>query len=229
MIFPTKGYHILIIDNSEKITLFLQRQLLPPHYIISRLSCPLQTLEFLKIVHFHIIILKLSEDNASSYELAQKIQSLAPQQNFIFLFKNYNPSNIENIFLKSNISIKTIVSVHNLITAIHTILPCYTQTLLKQPLTTAFCEFFFCSSSNTLKKQAQYIHLTETERNILIYLLQHKNQQVLKEDLTPFIKKYHPLSRSVDIHTSRLRHKLQCAFHKNHIINIRSRGYILQT
>lgn len=72
------------------------------------------------------------------------------------------------------------------------------------------------------------INLTGTEFDLLINLLRHKGEVVSKEWLSQTVlqREQQPFDRSIDVHISRLRKKLQ-PYHDEPIKAVRGRGYQL--
>ena len=78
-----------------------------------------------------------------------------------------------------------------------------------------------------LKKNENIIHLTEGENNLLLKLIEKKNQIVLREELAN--KEFDETElRKVDVQITRLRQKIEInPKHPQYIKTIRGKGYRL--
>ena len=93
--------------------------------------------------------------------------------------------------------------------------------------TVVFGEFIFDLSTMQLKKNSKSIYLTEGENELLLKLINKKNQIVLREELAESNIDEDEL-RKVDVQVTRLRHKIEDNPKQPHYIKtIRGKGYKL--
>lgn len=92
----------------------------------------------------------------------------------------------------------------------------------------SFGSFEFDLQSGNLNQGDEQIHLTNTEKKLLTYLIAHKGQTVNRESLKKIFDEVH--SRSIDAQVARLRSKIE-ADSKNPIYlqSVRGIGYVFWT
>ncbi len=90
-----------------------------------------------------------------------------------------------------------------------------------------FGDFSFNFSKKSLQKNTQFIHLTDSEKNILDILCRNNNKPISREDLARQCGDLDP--RSIDVQITRLRKKVEENPKQPRFIQtIRNQGYILQ-
>lgn len=89
-----------------------------------------------------------------------------------------------------------------------------------------FGDFIFNFSDLRLKKDEEFIHITESEAKILTILCQHKGNVVLREKLSEMCGNID--ERSIDVQITRLRRKIESNPKQPHYLHtVRNRGYVL--
>ena len=90
-----------------------------------------------------------------------------------------------------------------------------------------FGKYMFDNKTQTLKKNENEIYLTEGENDLLLKLINKRNEIVLREELTDSDYDESEL-RKVDVQITRLRHKIEENPKQPHFIKtIRGKGYKL--
>ena len=90
-----------------------------------------------------------------------------------------------------------------------------------------FGDFSFNFSKKSLQKNTQFIHLTDSEKNILDILCRNSNKPISRDDLAKKCGDLDP--RSIDVQITRLRKKIEENPKRPQFVQtIRNQGYILQ-
>ena len=90
-----------------------------------------------------------------------------------------------------------------------------------------FGDFSFNFSKKSLQKNTQFIHLTDSEKNILDILCRNSNKPISRDDLAKQCGDLDP--RSIDVQITRLRKKIEENPKQPQFVQtIRNQGYILQ-
>ena len=101
------------------------------------------------------------------------------------------------------------------------------QTVNNKKLNISFGEYIFNTINLELRKNNEIVYLTESENNLMLKLIEKKNDIVLREELTDSEYDESEL-RKVDVRITRLRQKIESnAKQPQFIKTIRGKGYKL--
>lgn len=97
----------------------------------------------------------------------------------------------------------------------------------KAPEIYKFGDFSFNFNKKSLQKNTQFIHLTDSEKNILDILCRNSNKHLTREELAKKCGDLDP--RSIDVQITRLRKKVEDnPKQPQYIQTVRNQGYILR-
>ena len=217
---------ILIIDDDKRLRELLEKYLSKKKYKVYLCDDFLSAKEILEYFTFNLIIVDRMMPSGDGIDLIKIIKqkydipiilltAMGEVKNKIeglrigaddYLSKPFDP---EELFLR----IKKLLSLYNISTQKH-------KSII-------FGNFNFNIDTGILTKDNKIIYLTEGENNLLIKLIDKKNDIVLREDSA--VKDYDESElRKVDVQVTRLRQKLELnPKQPNFIKTVRGKGYKL--
>jgi len=218
--------NILIVDDDKRL-----RELLKDYLVEKNLKIYLsedynEAKEILSLVFFDLIILDRMMPSGDGIELIDYIKQLSNTPVVMLTAMGEDKDKIDGLKIGADDYLSKPFEPEELFLRIKRLLDLF-ENLKNRKIKITFGEFIFDTSIFRLQKNDKLIYLTESESNLLLKLINKRNDIVLREELAEQEFDETEL-RKVDVQVTRLRQKIEInAKQPQFIKTIRGKGYKL--
>ncbi len=218
--------NILIVDDDKRLRELLKDYLTEKNFKIYQSEDYDEAREVLSIAIFDLIILDRMMPNGDGIELIEHIKKFSNTPVIMLTAMGESKDKIDGLKTGADDYLSKPFEPEELFLRIKNLLNLF-ENLKNQKIKISFGEFIFDTSDFKLQKNDKLIYLTEGENNLLLKLINKRNDIVLREELADQEFDETEL-RKVDVQITRLRQKIEInAKQPQFIKTIRGKGYKL--
>ena len=218
--------NILIVDDDKRLRELLKDYLTEKNLKIYLSEDYEEAKDILSVAIFDLIILDRMMPSGDGIKLIDHIKQFSNTPVIMLTAMGENKDKVDGLKLGADDYLSKPFEPEELFLRITKLLYLF-ENLKNKKVKISFGEFTFDTSNFKLQKNDELIYLTEGENNLLIKLINKKNDIVLREELAEQEFDETEL-RKVDVQITRLRHKIEInAKQPQFIKTIRGKGYKL--
>ncbi len=218
--------NILIIDDDKRLRELLKDYLSEKNFDVYLSEDFIEAKEILSFVFFDLIILDRMMPSGDGIDLIEFIKENSNSPVIMLTALGEDKNKIEGLKIGADDYISKPFEPEELYLRIIKLLKLYESFLIKD-IKIAFGNFTYDISTLELKKNNELVYLTESENDLMIRLIDKRNDIVLREELADQEFDESEL-RKVDVRVTRLRQKIEKnAKQPQFIKTIRGKGYKL--
>ena len=218
--------NILIIDDDKRLRELLKDYLTEKKFEIFLCEDFLEAKEILSFIFFDLIILDRMMPSGDGIDLIEGIKKKSNSPIILLTAMDESQNKIDGLKIGADDYLSKPFEPEELYLRIRKLLNLY-NFLSKDNVKITFGDFIFDLSSLELRKNNSLIYLTGGENELLVKLIDKKNDIVLREELADQEFDESEL-RKVDVRVTRLRQKIEKnAKQPQYIKTIRGKGYKL--
>lgn len=210
---------ILVVDDDIALCNLLQEVLEDEGYDVDCVHCGESALEFIQTHSIDLVLLDVMLPKLDGYQVARRICQRFATPILMLTALGDEASMLDGLQAGADHFIAKPFNVPELLARITAILRRVGLERQRQS---------YVGATEDLSEQFSRLPLTETESELLQYLIKNMDVVVSKSDLQINIlkKELCPFDRNLDMHISNIRRKLlQSGLSKQHIKTVRGRGY----
>ncbi|GLR73931.1 response regulator transcription factor [Aliivibrio sifiae] len=210
---------ILVVDDDIELCNLLQEVLQDEGYDVDCVHCGESALEFIQSHSVDLVLLDVMLPKLDGYQVARRICQRFATPILMLTALGDEASMLDGLQAGADHFIAKPFNVPELLVRITAILRRVGLERQRQS---------YVGAAEDLSEQFLRLPLTETESELLQYLIKNMDVVVSKSDLQVNIlkKELCPFDRNLDMHISNIRRKLlQSGLSKQHIKTVRGRGY----
>ena len=217
---------ILLVDDDQRLRSLLKDYLNKKNYKVYTSQDFSEAKEILNFFIFDLIILDRMMPSGDGINLINHIKDAAQTPIIMLTAMGENNNRIEGLKTGADDYLSKPFEPEELFLRIVKLLNLF-ENLKKKKMKISFGEFIYDTSIFKLQRNDKLIYLTEGENNLLIKLINKRNDIVLREELADQEFDETEL-RKVDVQVTRLRQKIETnAKQPQFIKTIRGKGYKL--
>ena len=218
--------NILIVDDDKRLRELLKDYLTEKNLEIYLSEDYEEAKDILSVAIFDLIILDRMMPSGDGIKLIDHIKQFSNTPVIMLTAMGENKDKVDGLKIGADDYLSKPFEPEELFLRITKLLYLF-ENLKNKRVKISFGEFTFDTSNFKLQKNDELIYLTEGENNLLIKLINKKNDIVLREELAEQEFDETEL-RKVDVQITRLRHKIEInAKQPQFIKTIRGKGYKL--
>ena len=218
--------NILIIDDDKRLRELLKDYLTEKKFKIYQSEDYDEATEILSIAIFDLVILDRMMPSGDGIELIEHIKKFSNTPVIMLTAMGGDKDKIDGLKIGADDYLSKPFEPEELFLRIKKLLNLF-ENLKNEKIKISFGEFTFDTSDYKLQKNDKLIYLTEGENNLLVKLINKRNDIVLREELVDQEFDETELRR-VDVQVTRLRQKIEInAKQPQFIKTIRGKGYKL--
>ena len=218
--------NILIVDDDKRLRELLKDYLTEKNLEIYLSEDYEEAKNILSVAIFDLIILDRMMPSGDGIKLIDHIKQFSNTPVIMLTAMGENKDKVDGLKIGADDYLSKPFEPEELFLRITKLLYLF-ENLKNKRVKISFGEFTFDTSNFKLQKNDELIYLTEGENNLLIKLINKKNDIVLREELAEQEFDETEL-RKVDVQITRLRHKIEInAKQPQFIKTIRGKGYKL--
>ncbi len=218
--------NILIVDDDKRLRELLKDYLSEKSLHIYLSEDLIDAKEILTFIVFDLIILDRMMPSGDGIELIKFIKKNSSTPIIMLTAMGDDQNKIEGLKIGADDYLSKPFEPEELFLRITNLLNLYNN-IKDKKIRVSFGDFVFNTSNLELQKNNKLIYLTEGENNLLLKLIEKRNDIVLREELANQEFDETEL-RKVDVQITRLRQKIENnAKQPQHIKTIRGKGYKL--
>jgi len=218
--------NILIVDDDKRLRELLKDYLTEKNFKIYQSEDYDEATEILSIAIFDLIILDRMMPSGDGIELIEQIKKFSSTPVIMLTAMGEDKDKIDGLKIGADDYLSKPFEPEELFLRIKKLLNLF-ENLKNEKIIISFGEFTFDTSNYKLQKNDKLIYLTEGENNLLVKLINKRNDIVLREELADQEFDETELRR-VDVQVTRLRQKIETnAKQPQFIKTIRGKGYKL--
>ena len=218
--------NILIVDDDKRLRELLKDYLTEKNLKIYLSEDYDEAKEILSFVLFDLIILDRMMPSGDGIDLIEFIKQISNTPVIMLTAMGEDKDKINGLKTGADDYLSKPFEPEELFLRINNLLDLF-ENLKNKKIKISFGEFIFDTSNFRLQKNEKLIYLTESENNLLVKLINKRNDIVLREELADQEFDETEL-RKVDVQVTRLRHKIEInAKQPQFIKTIRGKGYKL--
>ena len=218
--------NILIVDDDKRLRELLKDYLTEKNLEIYLSEDYEEAKDILSVAIFDLIILDRMMPSGDGIKLIDHIKQFSNTPVIMLTAMAENNDKVDGLKIGADDYLSKPFEPEELFLRITKLLYLF-ENLKNKKVKISFGEFTFDTSNFKLQKNDELIYLTEGENNLLIKLINKKNDIVLREELAEQEFDETEL-RKVDVQITRLRHKIEInAKQPQFIKTIRGKGYKL--
>ena len=217
---------ILIVDDDKRLRELIKDYLSDKKLEVFLCEDFLDAKEILTLISFDLIILDRMMPSGDGIDLIKVIKSNSNTPVIMLTAMSEDKNRIEGLKIGADDYLNKPFEPEELYLRIQNLLNFYENNESDNNLI-KFGNFVFNISNSELKKENELIYLTESENNLLLKLIEKRNNIVLREELAD--QEFNETElRKVDVQVTRLRQKIEInAKQPQYIKTIRGKGYKL--
>jgi two-component system phosphate regulon response regulator OmpR len=222
---------ILVVDDDTRLRNLLSKYLSENNFEVVSAKDSMEARQILQTRNFDILVVDVMMPNENGIELTQFIRQTSKVPILILTAKGDLEDRISGLEAGADDYMPKPFEPKELLLRINNILKRVNQ---NYPITTSFSEenickfgdFVFNFTDSRLKKNGEFIHITESEAKILSILCQNLGKIISREKLSELCGDID--TRSVDVQITRLRRKIETnPKQPNFLQTARNQGYVL--
>ncbi len=218
--------NVLIVDDDKRLRELLKDYLTEKNLQVYQSEDYKEAKEILSLVLFDLIILDRMMPSGDGIELIEYIKKFSNTPIIMLTAMGGDKDKIDGLKIGADDYLSKPFEPEELFLRIKNLLNLF-ENLKNKKIKIAFGEFTFDTSNFELQKNDRLIYLTEGENNLLVKLVNKKNDIVLREELADQEFDETEL-RKVDVQVTRLRQKIEAnAKQPQFIKTVRGKGYKL--
>ena len=218
--------NILIVDDDKRLRELLKDYLSEKKFEVYLCEDFIEAKEILNIFFFDLVILDRMMPSGDGINLVEFIKKNSNSPIIILTAMGEDQNKIQGLKIGADDYLAKPFEPEELFLRINNLLNLYENLLIKENKV-LFGDFIFDVTSLELKEKNSVIYLTEGENNLLLKLINKKNEIVLREELADQEFDESEL-RKVDVRITRLRQKIEMNPKQPQFIKtIRGKGYKL--
>ena len=218
--------NILIVDDDKRLRELLKDYLTEKNLQVYQSEDYNEAKEILSLVLFDLIILDRMMPSGDGIELIEHIKQFSNTPIIMLTAMGEDKDKIDGLKIGADDYLSKPFEPEELYLRIKNLLKLY-EKLSQSELRIGFGEFIFNTKTKSLKQNNSELYLTEGENNLLLKLINKRNDIVLREELADQEFDETEL-RKVDVQVTRLRQKIETnAKQPQFIKTIRGKGYKL--
>ncbi len=218
---------ILVIDDDTRLRNLLGDFLRENNFQVTLAGDTTQAREFISQNHFDLLVVDVMMKGENGIEFTKSFRKESDIPILILTARDEPSDRIEGLQSGAQDYLAKPFEPQELLLRINNILKYIDITDHSPPKQEcSFGDFKFNYDKQSLQKNSQFIHLTDSEKNILDILCQNQNKILSREDLS---KQCGVDLRSIDVQITRLRKKIeQNPKQPEFLQTIRGQGYVLR-
>ena len=218
--------NILIVDDDKRLRELLKDYLSEKKFEVYLCEDFIEAKEILNIFFFDLVILDRMMPSGDGINLVEFIKKNSNSPFIILTAMGEDQNKIQGLKIGADDYLAKPFEPEELFLRINNLLNLYENLLIKENKV-LFGDFIFDVTALELKEKNSVIYLTEGENNLLLKLINKKNEIVLREELADQEFDESEL-RKVDVRITRLRQKIEMNPKQPQFIKtIRGKGYKL--
>ena len=217
---------ILLVDDDQRLRVLLKDYLNEKNLRVFTSEDFDETREILEFFIFDLIILDRMMPSGDGVDLIQDIKKTSKTPIIMLTAMSENNDKIDGLKKGTDDYLSKPFEPEELFLRINNLLKLY-ENINQQELLFSFGSFIYNTKTNSLKLNDEEIYLTEGENNLLLKLINNRNDTLSREQLAE--KEFDESElRKVDVGITRLRQKIESTpKHPQYIKTIRGKGYML--
>ena len=217
---------ILLVDDDQRLRELLKDYLTEKNFKVFISQDFSEAKEILDFFIFDLIILDRMMPSGDGIDLVEKIKEASKTPVIMLTALGENNNKIQGLKTGADDYITKPFEPEELYLRIENLLTLY-DGINQSELRIGFGEFIFDIKTNSLKLNNKEIYLTEGENNLLVKLINNRNNTLSREELAD--KEFDESElRKIDVGITRLRQKIERIPKQPQFIKtIRSKGYML--
>lgn len=219
---------ILLIEDDKEYGEILEQMLSDTGYEVTRIEDSIEGLEYGKNNEYDLIISDLYLDKLTGAQVIEMIKMYRPDARVLMISNSVDTNDeIKSLRVGANDFVKKDSPFEVFLARVKNLIAKKSVSKTNFRMLSSETEGIEIDQQNRLvKKDGQFVHLTNVELDLLIYMLQHKNALLSRENLIENVWKVPVESssidlRTVDAHIKNLRRKLNLTS----IFSVRGIGY----
>ena len=218
--------NILIVDDDQRLRELIKDYLVEKNFNIFLCEDFIEAKDVLKFILFDLIILDRMMPTGDGINLISLIKQISNTPVIMLTAMGENENRIRGLKTGADDYLPKPFEPEELFLRIKNLLILY-ENLKNNKTNISFGSFVYNISNLELKDNGSSVYLTEGENNLLLKLIENRNNIVLREDLSGEHINENEL-RKVDVQITRLRQKLEInPKEPKYIKTIRGKGYKL--
>ena len=217
---------ILLVDDDQRLRVLLKDYLNEKNFRVFTSEDFNETKEILEFFIFDLIILDRMMPSGDGIDLIQDIKKISKTPIIMLTAMSENNDKIDGLKKGTDDYLSKPFEPEELFLRINNLLKLY-ENVNKSELLFSFGSFIYNTKTNSLTLNDKEIYLTEGENNLLLKLINNRNNTLSREQLAE--KEFDESElRKVDVGITRLRQKIESTpKHPQYIKTIRGKGYML--
>ena len=217
---------ILLVDDDQRLRVLLKDYLNEKNFRVFTSEDFNETKEILEFFIFDLIILDRMMPSGDGVDLIQDIKKTSKTPIIMLTAMSENNDKIDGLKKGTDDYLSKPFEPEELFLRINNLLKLY-ENINQQELLFSFGSFIYNTKTNSLTLNDEEIYLTEGENNLLLKLINNRNNTLSREQLAE--KEFDESElRKVDVGITRLRQKIESTpKHPQYIKTIRGKGYML--
>ena len=217
---------ILLVDDDERLRNLLKDYLSEKDFKVYTSQDLTEAKEIFNFFIFDLVILDRMMPSGDGIDLIANIKEISITPVIMLTAMGENLSKIEGLKTGADDYIAKPFEPEELYLRIEKLLKLY-ENINKSELRISFGNYIFDTKTNSLKKNNEELYLTEGENNLLLKLINKRNNILSREELAD--KEFDESElRKVDVGITRLRQKIEkIPKQPKFIKTIRGKGYML--
>jgi len=217
---------ILLVDDDQRLRVLLKDYLNEKNFRVFTSQDFDETKEILEFFIFDLIILDRMMPSGDGVNLIQDIKKTSKTPIIMLTAMSENNDKIDGLKKGTDDYLSKPFEPEELFLRINNLLKLY-ENVNQEELLISFGSFIYNTKTNSLTLNDEEIYLTEGENNLLLKLINNRNNTLSREQLAE--KEFDESElRKVDVGITRLRQKIESTpKHPQYIKTIRGKGYML--
>ena len=217
---------ILLVDDDQRLRELLKDYLNEKNFQVFTSEDFDEAKEILEFFIFDLIILDRMMPSGDGVDLIQDIKKTSKTPIIMLTAMSENNDKIDGFKKGTDDYLSKPFEPEELFLRINNLLKLY-ENINQQELLFSFGSFIYNTKTNSLTLNDEEIYLTEGENNLLLKLINNRNNTLSREQLAE--KEFDESElRKVDVGITRLRQKIESTpKHPQYIKTIRGKGYML--
>ena len=217
---------ILLVDDDQRLRELLKDYLSEKNFQVFTSEDFNEAREILGFFIFDLIILDRMMPTGDGINLIKDIKKASKTPIIMLTAMGENNDKIDGLKTGTDDYLSKPFEPEELFLRINNLLKLY-ENINQQELLFSFGSFIYNTKTNSLTLNDEEIYLTEGENNLLLKLINNRNNTLSREQLTE--KEFDESElRKVDVGITRLRQKIESTpKHPQYIKTIRGKGYML--
>ena len=220
-----KLYRILVVDDDTRLRGLLTKYLDDSGFNVSMAKDTTEARELMSKTQFDLLVLDVMLPEESGMDFAEKIRENSKIPILMLTAMGDQNNRIKGLEIGADDYLSKPFEPKELVLRINNILRRVNNNKSQDDLCN-FGDFSFSFNDLRLKKDGEYIHLTDSEARILLILCKELGKTITREKLSELCGGID--DRSIDVQITRLRRKIeQNPKQPQFLQTVRNQGYIL--